>query len=503
MDFGRIEHFTDVKEVTRDNLIDILRTVVEEHERNASDIQSLIDFEKGYQPLLRVKTYRSDIDCVCIDNLANEIVEFKQSYNWGSPITLVVREGGTDNAGTAEAVSLLNRCFQSQDYNAKQQQLARFVEIGGVGYTYIDINTDYVDGESPFTINVLDPRCTFVVRSSRYLDRRIMLSVTYFCDKHGQKTFTCFTDKQRFEVNSHYEHTERSGEANPLGINPITEWIRSYDRMGCFERQIDELNNLNLLVSDFTNCVDQETQAVWHCNDVEFPTEIVKQEDGTEVERVRKPKTNDWVQTYTTADGKTPFITSLSINYDYAGMLNNIVTRRSLILQKCNVPQRNDNSGGSTGIAMSDATGWTQADVEATRQDQIKESCKLNEVRIALRAIAKCSGVKQDSPLRSLKHFDVKTSIKRQRTFEMTTKINAYATGVSHGINYKDMLAAINFFDDPQQVAENSKETTMEYLKSVFAGKNEGEGGVDEKAPNSDRLEQDKSDQEVNSPSMN
>ena len=501
MDFGRIELFTDVTEVTRDNLIDILRAVVADHERNSSRIQGLIDFEKGYQPLLRVKTYRADINCVCTDNLANEIVEFKQSYNWGSPITLVVREGGTDNAGIAEAVSLLNRCYQSQDYNAKQQQLARFVEIGGVGYTYTDINTNYIEGESPFTIDVLDPRCTFVVRSSRYLDRRIMLSVTYFCDKQGNKTFTCFTDRQRFEVNSSFEHLPRSGEANPLGINPITEWIRSYDRMGCFERQIDELNNLNLLVSDFSNCVDQETQAIWHCNDVEFPTEIVKNEDGTETERVKRPKTNDWVQTYTTQDGKTPFITSLAINYDYTGMLNNIITRRSLILEKCNVPQRNDNSGGSTGIAMSDATGWTQADVEATRQDQIKESCKLNEVKIALRAIAK-SELPQDSPLRSLKHFDVKTSIKRQKTFEMTTKINAYATGVSHGINYKDMLSAINLFDDPQQVAENSKETTMEYLKSVFVGKNEGEGGADEKAPNADRMEQDKSDQETQSPSM-
>ena len=132
MDFGRIELFTDVTEVTRDNLIDILRAVVADHERNSSRIQGLIDFEKGYQPLLRVKTYRADINCVCTDNLANEIVEFKQSYNWGSPITLVVREGGTDNARIAEAVSLLNRCYQSQDYNAKQQQLARFVEIGGV-----------------------------------------------------------------------------------------------------------------------------------------------------------------------------------------------------------------------------------------------------------------------------------------------------------------------------------------------------------------------------------
>ncbi len=503
MEHGRIELYTDVEAVTRENVTSILRSVVMEHEKNASEIKSLLRFEEGEQPLLRIKKYRPDIDCVCVDNIANEISEFKQSYNWGSPITLVMREQlSDDNGKIAEAVSFLNRCFQSQDYNAKQQKLARFVEITGVGYTYIDINTDYAKGESPFTIDVLHPVCTFVVRSSRYLDRRIMLSVTYSCDSKGRKRFTCFTDTARFELDSQYKHLEQSGDANPLGINPITEWIRSYDRMGCFERQISEMNNLNLLISDFTNDVDQNTQAVWHGNDIDFPTEVVTHEDGSKTEQQKKPKSNDWIITQTTQDGKTPFVKPLAVEYDYQGMLNNIITRRGLILQKCNVPSRNNNSGGSTGIAMSDATGWTQADVEATRQDQIKESCKLNEVRIALRAVQKCPNFPQDHPLRELHHSDVKTSIKRQRTFEMTTKINAYATGVSHGINYKDMMAAINLFDDPQQVAENSKESTMAYLESVFNGKNEAEGGIGEKAPNADRLEQDKSDQETQSPIM-
>ena len=63
---------------------------------------------------------------------------------------------------------------------------------------------------------------------------------------------------------------------------------------------------------------------------------------------------------------------------------------------------------------------------------------------------------------------------------------------------------AINLFDDPQQVAENSRETTKAYLDSVFKTKeSEPVGGVDEKAPNADRLEQDKSDQQENSPMMN
>ena len=329
-----------------------------------------------------------------------------------------------------------------------------------------------------------------------------MLAVTFYCASDGTKQYTCFSKDTRYELNNLYEHKERSGETNPLGDIPINEWFRSYDRMGCFERQIDEMNNLNLLISDFTNDVEQNTQAIWHTNDVDFPKKVTKNEDGTESEEIVKPKGNDWLGTFTTKDGKTPFIKPLAIDYDYSGMLNNIMVRRNLILQKCNVPSRNENKGGSTGIAMSDATGWTQAEVEATRQDQIKDGCKIQEVKIALKAIKLCKGLPSDSPLLKLKHTDVKSSIKRQKTYEMTTKINAYATGVSHGINYKDMLAVINLFDDPQQVSENSKETTEKYLGSIFNKTNEAVGGEGEKKPNADRLEQDKSDQITNSPSI-
>ena len=502
MQNGRAVIFTDVLEINSENVGKVVSKAMEQHTLNASVIENLIKFEAGEQPIVRTKKYRPDIDCKCVDNVANEITDFKLSYNWGNPITLVMREKDSDDKTISKAVSELNKCFDAQDYKSKQQELARYVEIGGVGYTFIDVNTDYEEGESPFTIDVLDPRCTFIVRSSYYLDKRVMLAVTFYCASDGTKQYTCFSKDTRYELNNLYEHKERSGETNPLGDIPINEWFRSYDRMGCFERQIDEMNNLNLLISDFTNDVEQNTQAIWHTNDVDFPKKVTKNEDGTESEEIVKPKGNDWLGTFTTKDGKTPFIKPLAIDYDYSGMLNNIMVRRNLILQKCNVPSRNENKGGSTGIAMSDATGWTQAEVEATRQDQIKDGCKIQEVKIALKAIKLCKGLPSDSPLLKLKHTDVKSSIKRQKTYEMTTKINAYATGVSHGINYKDMLAVINLFDDPQQVAENSKETTEKYLESIFNKTNEAVGGEGEKKPNADRLEQDKSDQITNSPSI-
>lgn len=502
MQIGRIEIFTDAKEITAENIIDILRDAYAKHTQNVVKYDFLLDYEAGHQPLTRKKTYRSDIDCTCVDNVANEVTEFNLGFKWGYPITLV-QKGKEENK--AEAISMLNACYDSENINAKTQELGRFVEICGVGYTYVDLKKDE---ESPFLIEALDPRYTFVVKSNYYVDKRPMLGVTFRIASDGSKYFTCFTDSTRYEIKNLYEvlngetqekkeiwqEADRSGELNPLGIIPVIEWFRAYDRMGCFERQISEMDNLNILISDFTNDVEQNTQAVWHTNDVEFPKEMVKNEDGTITEKVRKPKTNEWLQTYTSQDGKTPFVKALAVEYDYQGMLNNIMNRRSLILQKCNVPQRNDNSGGSTGIAMSDATGWSAAESAACKQQSIMESCKMNEVKVVLKAIEKSPGLAENSPLRTIKRSDIKPNIKRQKTYEMTTKVNFFATAVSHGINGLHALKAMNAFEDVNQVWEDSRELIEKYQESLFdkTDKTEPDG----------RLDPDYSDQIKNSPNL-
>ena len=491
--YGRIEIYTDVREITYENVADIVKDAMDSHQINANTIDYLIKFEAGKQPKFRKKKYRSDIDCWCVDNVANEISDFWINYGWGNPITLVRRDDN-ESSIPGEVVTEINRCYEAEGVRKTTQELGRYVEIGGNGYTYVDVNTDYEDGDSYFKLHSLNPRCTFIAYSSYYLDKRPMLAVTYSCDKQGQKTYTCISKYWQYELDNEYNHTANSGVKNVLEAIPVVEWIRATDRMGCFERQIPEMENLNLLISDFTNDVDQNTQAIWHGNDIQFP----KDEEGNSI----APKTNEWLLTYTPKDGKQPFVKALAVEYDYQGMLNNIVTRRGLILQKAKVPSRNDNSGGSTGIAMSDATGWTQAEIEATRQDQLKEDSKMQEIKLVLKAIKLSPHVPEDSPLKKLRFTDLKPSIKRQKTYEMTTKMNAFATGVSHGINPTDMLSAINFFDDPQQVAENSKETLKAYQDSVFNGNNKPVGGEDEQKPNADRLQSDESDQIGNSPNV-
>ncbi len=515
---GRIQLYTDIPEITYDNVIDVVRKAFNVHKQNVTDINYLLDFDMGIQPLQRKepKKYRADIDCTCIDNVAHEVVEFKLGFDWGNPITLVQR--GEKDSGTvdeAQAISLLNEGYEAEDNKSKTQKLARFIEIAGIGHTYVETRKkdEWQEGDSYFSLSVLDPRCAFVIYSSYHIDQRVMLGVTYRHDKStGNNYFTCFSKDRRYEIvnleeiingevieeDKRWRHKNRSGEINPLGRNPITEYIRSYDRTGAFEHQLSEMNNLNLMLSDFSNDVEQNTQAIFHTNDVEFPKEIITDENGNEKEVVKKLKTGDWLQTYTPQDGKTPIVEALAINYDYEGMLNNIQQARARILQKCDVPSRADNASNITGLATDTATGWNAAENAANKKQNIIEGCKMAEVEVVLAAIKNSLVIEQSNPMLKLRRIDMKASFKRSKNYELTTKVNFFATAVSHGIHGLHALRQMNAFEDVNQVWEDSKELIEAYQKSIF----EKSSSNQEENPNSNRLEQDMSDQIANSPNI-
>lgn len=461
---GRRNIYTSEPYITKENLINVLTSAKTVHDTNVHDIKYLLRYEKGDQPLNRVKKVRPEIDICDVDNVANQITEFKLGYDWGYPISLVQR--GQKAESNSEAIALLNDYYDLAGNRGKQQELARYVEITGVGYTYVDINADYIPGESPFTLDVLNPEFTFVVRSTYYPDNRIIMAVTFGdTDEKNNTIYTCFTSNSRYIVRNLNQIEEW---ANPLGIIPIVEWFRAYDRMGCFERQIPEMDALNLLNSDFLNDVDQNTQAIWHANDVEFAKVEITNEDGSVTEKVKRPENGQWLQTFSTQNGNTPKITPLTINYNYSGVLSNIVAKRQTILAKCDVPQRNDTSGGSSGVAMSDASGWSAAEASASKKENIQDLCKCNELKIVFRAIAKNTKLGADEPIKALTLADVKPYIKRQKSYEMTVKTNALATMLAHGINGLDAIQSINYFDDPSQVWERSKDTIEQYQQKTF-----------------------------------
>lgn len=515
MQYGRQVIYCEYPEITRDNLIEVLRQSLSIFEQNSQDCTELLNIEKGIQPLQRKKTFRKDIDIKVVDNVANEITNFNVDFNW-QPITLIQRgEKDSGSREEADGIALLNECYNAENMGAKTQELARFVEICGIGYTLIELNTESEDEISPFKVNVIDPRYAFVVRSSYYSDHRVILGVTFRKSRTGNRYFTCYTKEQRFEVLNTlkiinpltnkeekvnlWNEGNRSGEENPLHRIPLTEWIRDFDRMGCFERQIDEMNNLNLLISDFTNDVDQNTQSVWWTNDVDTPQDT----EGNE----RNPQSGEWYHTYTEENGRTPIVKPLTINFDYNGIMQQIASRRSYILQKCHVPQRS-NANNSTGIAVSDSSGWTDAEIAASKQDQIMYGCKQEELKSVLAAIRENEVVKVDERLKKLKYSDIMPIRKRQKNFELSVKSATLKNLLSCGIYGLHALNVVGMFEDTAQTWNDSKELIEKYQSSLFDKQTTNvseekpettDGGYEAQIGNSPRLDGQSKEQPVES----
>lgn len=468
MVIGRRVLYADVREVTRENIIQILTDVMADFEANAHDCERLLQIEAGNMPIMRVKEVRPEIDVKTVDPIAHEITEFKISYHWGNAINLVSR--GVRDSGTStetEAIALLNEYYSMENIGKKQRTLGYFLEITGIGYSYVNVKTDWRDGESLFEVEALDPRYAFVVRSRLYANHKVILGVTFRKDKDGNTYYTAFSDKYRFDIaNLNVVATS----INLIGAIPIIEWERSTDRMGVFEREIPEMERVNLILSDIGNDIESETSQLWHMNDLSLPHK--KDADGNETDELVTPRTGEFIVTETTKDGKTPFIKPLTTQYDYAGLLNNYTSARTLILERCYTPQRNDNSGGSTGTAMSDATGWSAAEQVACAQQLLMESSKMEEVKVALAVIRASEARVPDSALKSLRAIDVKPNITRTKLYEMTVKTTALANMLSHGIHGLTAMKSIGFFEDVNAAWEDSKDLIAQYQRKAF--------GVDE-----------------------
>ena len=205
MQFGRKQIFTDVTQITKDNVIKVLQDALIVHEQNRTAIKFLLDYERGIQPIDdRIKEIRPEINIKVKDNMAAEITEFKLGYEWGSPIRYVQRanKGIRENNKDADnvGIAMLNEMMEEENKPSADQELARYIEICGVGYRLIKAKPDqYRFGSSVVDILTLNPMNTFIVYTNDVYRRPIM-GVSYITDQSGNSTYGCYTEDTYFEV---------------------------------------------------------------------------------------------------------------------------------------------------------------------------------------------------------------------------------------------------------------------------------------------------------------
>lgn len=454
---GRRKIYTNFKAITRENIIDVLKKAYSQHRQNAYDMQFLIDYERGIQPLKRPKTVRKDINIQITSSLPNYIKEFNIGYNWGSPVMLVQRGNkelhGTDSNIDDLGISALNEQLKNiENIGYKDQCMAEFVEIVGIGHKMVDIKTDFPESlREPYTGSLvedydLDSRYAFCVYYNGPSKKKL-LGATYIEDD-GKLYFTCTTDKWRFEIED-WKIVEQ--QINPLGMVNIVEFERLPDRTGCFERKIPEIDALNILESDFANDVSQRTQEMWWGDNIDFKED----ENGNPI----KPKSGDWILTFS-SEGKVAKIQPLSSNFDGGSTLSAIGDTRTKILQDCYVPiQYSSSGGGSTGTATDMSSGWSATELMAQRKQQVTERGKREELELILRAIRQVPTriLPAGSPIRSVHSADLEMKFLRSRNYDMSIKANTFATYFNCGVHPRHILQLLDSFQDVEQTYLDSK----------------------------------------------
>ncbi len=485
---GRHKIYTDVEKIDKNNVVEVLQKSYSKHRQNVIEIQYLIDYERGEQPLQREKTVRSDIDIRVNSSLPNYIKKFKKGYNWGSPILLVQRGNkeihNTDSDIDDSGISGLNEILKNGESIAfKDQQMAEFIEICGIGHRMV------MPKEFPITIKeipeslvdiyTLDSRYAFMVYQNGP-GQKEMMGVSYV-KRSGKNYFTCFTDTERFEIES---GEIKSHTVNILGEIPIVEYERSVDRTGCFERKIKEIDALNILESDFANDVSQRTQELWWGDNIDFKED----EKGNPL----KPKSGDWILTYS-SDGKVAKIAPLSSSFNASSTLDAIKNQRATILQDCYVPIQYENSGGgSTGTATDMASGWSATELDALQEQQMTEKGKRKELSLILKAIKTVPSrvLPEDSPIRKVHSSDCDFHFSRRRNYDLINKANFLVQLANIGVSGQHLFKQSEIFPDPVQAWMDSKDMFEAIQKSK----------ISDTSSSDTRISADGSDQTPNSP---
>ena len=105
---GRQIITTTYREITRQNLFEVIEQALVIYRENAADCDFLLNYDAGVQPLQRTseKKVMDWIDQEAVDNVAHEISDFWMGHGFSVPFTYVQR--GDNGADKAEGIRNLN-----------------------------------------------------------------------------------------------------------------------------------------------------------------------------------------------------------------------------------------------------------------------------------------------------------------------------------------------------------------------------------------------------------
>ena len=444
--FGRRVIYTDVEQITRANVVDVLRKAFTTHLRNKNEIEYLYKYYKGEQPVLwRKKDVRPEIKNTIVENRANEIVSFKVGYLMGEPVQYVSR---TDDPGIADKVSTLNDYVLSEDKAAKDKELSEWAHICGTAYRMVlpDEHAGEIPDEAPFELYTLDPRFAFIVYYNGLGTPRKM-GVKYVEKEKAHRVFSVYTEDHFYEIED-WEITK--DEDQIFGI-PIIEYPLNNSRLGAFEVVLPLLDAINNVDSNRLDGVEQFVQALmlFHNVDISSSDYAELRREGALKYKDVDPNLKAEIKYLVAELNQTQTQTLVSHLYD-------------TVLTIVGMPNRNGGSSTSdTGSAVIMRDGWSAAEARAKDTELIFKKSEKVFLKMVL-------GLCDDLADLNLKLSALEIRFTRRNYENIVEKANVLTTMLNNP-KIAPQLAFIHcgMFSDPNIAYTMSKAYAEEQAKKI------------------------------------
>lgn len=447
--FGRKKILCDETEITKENVLDILRDAIIAHTTNSGEINTLYEYYKGNQPILqRTKTIRPDINNKIVENRANEIVSFKTGYLCGEPLQLVSR----GKAEVSSAISQLNDMMLLCGKSARDKELAEWMYICGVGNRMIQPNRSIILGsiapslakgkafipvdESPFEVFTIDPRYSFVVYHSG-LGEPPLFGVKYVKRQDKSFVYTVYTAEAQFNITmGEGLEDEIVEEPNPLGTIPIIEYPLNNARLGAFEIVLPILDAINRVQSNRLDGIEQFIQSIIVLYNAEIDDDAAKSLREAGLIKLKSVGDNK-ADLKILAEQLDQAQTQVLVDYMYQTVLNIV-----------GMPNRNGGSSTSdTGMATIVRDGWAAAEARAKDDELMFKDSERKFLKLVLR-------IMRDTVGTPLTLADMEIKFTRRNYENIQGKAQVFAQLIQSGYcDIEEAFVISNLSPDPADSA--------------------------------------------------
>lgn len=376
---GRRRIYCTTEDITRDNVISVLNTLLPMHTLNSMEEEYLYWYRRGVQPVLeRTKLVRPEINNRVVENHAAEIVAFKNGYFLTQPAFYVARR---DEENVNERVKILNEMLYLSGKQIADNELTDWFHTVGLATLYVEPFVD--DPECPVRAYALDPRSSFVAYSRRPGNPPVLgvnMVISGRTDTTTELTFDVYTKDRYFKLKGGMTGMVITGEpiigtayevleegVNRLGEIPIVEYQYENSRMSAFEAVMPLLDAINTTESNRMDGIEQFIQSLM----IFYNCQLGEDADGNQITPQYIRQAGAIFLKSIGQDKADLKILSEQLDQEQTQVLIDYMYQQVLAI--CGMPSttKGGTSTSDTGAAVLYRDGWYQADTYARNTEDL------------------------------------------------------------------------------------------------------------------------------------